>query len=197
MERKAKNRKTSNEFVELENASQEMTEPISFKTNIELNPINTLKEEGVAKEEDEASIKESKHSVFKQQTEVEANNLVTDSEANKENVLAFPQLDILKKELEIKTLKTNLVVVSFLEGLFISSNLVFFFIYTKVFEISLPHYSMWDMCIFGLQILNPLYGYTIDSNFLFKGSKSKTLILISVLGNRLNWKACCFTVAAR
>lgn len=185
---------TSSEFVELENTPLEISNPTSFETNSEQKPINTLKENTISNEEGgkKGNIKEFKDSTLNEaipnEAHQEKNNLMSDSKAQKEHNGIFPQLDILKKELEIKTLKTNLVVVSFLEGLFISSNLVFFFIYTKVFEISLPHYSMWDMCIFGLQILNPLYGYTIDSNFLFKGSKSKTLIMISTLGKVFNFK---------
>ena len=88
----------------------------------------------------------------------------------------------LKAKLEVKALKTSLVSLSFLEGLFVSSNLVFFFIYTKQFKMSLPSYSLWDMFIFGIQIFNPVYGFIADSKIFFKGSKSRTLRALSLIG---------------
>jgi hypothetical protein len=91
-------------------------------------------------------------------------------------------VQILKNKLELKALKTSLVSLSFLEGLFVSSNLVFFFVYTKIFHMSLPSYSLWEMFIFGIQIFNPVYGFIADSDFLFKGSKSGSLKLISIIG---------------
>lgn len=91
-------------------------------------------------------------------------------------------ITLLRNKLEVKALKTSLVSLSFLEGLFVSSNLVFFFIYSKNFKISLPSYSLWEMFIFGLQLLNPVYGFIADSHLLFKGSKSKTLRTISIFG---------------
>jgi hypothetical protein len=91
-------------------------------------------------------------------------------------------IDSLRAKLEVKALKTSLVSLSFLEGLFVSSNLVFFFIYLRHFDMSLPSYSLWEMFIFGIQIFNPVYGFIADSPLLYKGSKSKTLQTISVIG---------------
>ena len=91
-------------------------------------------------------------------------------------------ITLLETKLELKALKTSLVSLSFLEGLFVSSNLIFFFVYTKIFHMSLPSYSLWEIFIFGIQIFNPVYGFIADSKFLFKGSKSSSLKLISVIG---------------
>ena len=53
----------------------------------------------------------------------------------------------------------------------------------------LPVFSLWDVLVSSLQIFNPVFGYIADSDLLFKGSKRKTLIVLSVLG--IGWYVLC------